>query len=109
MHSDCHFSVERLVEFGLGIAVAKQMVAMWSDSMNSATAPPAEPMFYVSVEGKAVGPLNERQLFRLYHEDKITKDTLGWMPGMPSWLPVEQIPAMLKLFAVTSYYYRQCD
>lgn len=109
MNDDSYFSVDRLVEFGIGMAVARQMVHMFNESMSSTTPPTAQIhtdlIYYVSIEDKPIGPLNANELFQLYANNKITKDSLGWMPGMPVWKPIEQIPSMLKVFALSSYYH----
>jgi hypothetical protein len=37
----------------------------------------------------------------LIAQKKVNKDTLAWMPGLLGWKPIEQIPAILKLVALT--------
>lgn len=69
MDDNSFFSIDRLVEFGMSAAIAQQMV----NSMNVAMAgmnisgsmpkdQPAPPVYYVALEGKPVGPLNESEL-----------------------------------------------
>ena len=103
------FSVDRLIEFGLGMAVAQQMVGMMNQAMQGMYIPgsiqampaptqpaasavsPATSIFYVALDGKQVGPLGE---------SNVTKDTLCWQPGMACWQPVEQTPEVLRLVAL---------
>lgn len=113
MNDQNFFSIDRLVEFGMSAAIARQMVNSMNQNMQSmyvpgsiqsmpppaATAP--QPIFYVALDGKQTGPLNEAELTRLIMQKQVSKDTLAWMPGMSAWQPVEQIPAILKLIALT--------
>jgi hypothetical protein len=48
-----------------------------------------------------VGPLSDSELMQLITQRKVSKDTLTWMPGMQTWQPIEQVPAVLKLIALT--------
>lgn len=57
--------------------------------------------FYVAIDGQSVGPLTESDFSRLITNKKVTKDSLAWMPGMMGWQPIEQIPAILKIVALT--------
>ena len=115
------FSVDRLVEFGLGMAVAQQMVGVMNRAMqgmyipgsiqamppaNPAAAPTLAPpplpaTYYVAVEGRQVGPLGETDLCTLIKNGQVTKDTLCWHPGLAAWQPVERTPAVLRLVALT--------
>ncbi|MBQ7634585.1 MAG: DUF4339 domain-containing protein [Bacteroidaceae bacterium] len=112
------FSVDRLIEFGLGMAVAQQMVGMMNQAMQGMYIPgsiqampaptqpaasavsPATSIFYVALDGKQVGPLGESELSALIAQGNVTKDTLCWQPGMACWQPVEQTPEVLRLVAL---------
>jgi hypothetical protein len=82
MNDDNFFSIDRLVEFGLGVAVARQMTA----SMNAAIentqfpgprqVPAAAPKnYHVMLDGKAAGPFTETELSRLITDGKVNKLT----------------------------------
>lgn len=109
MNDQSFFSVDRLVEFGLGMGIAQQMVGMMNQYMQSMYVPgsiqsmpkPMPQTYYVAVDGQQVGPLNDSELSQLVSQKKITKDSLGWVPGMSGWKPIEQIPAILKVVALT--------
>ena len=109
MDNNNFFSVDRLVEFGLGLGVAQQMVGMMNQYMQSMYVPgsiqsmpnPMPPIYYVAIDGQQVGPLNDSELSQLVIQKKINKDTLAWVPGMVSWKPIEQVPAILKVIALT--------
>ena len=103
------FSIDRLVEFGMSAAIAQQMVKSMNQSIQGMYVPgsiqsmpqPAPSIFYVAIDGKLTGPLNEAELTRIIMQKQVSKDTLAWMPGMNAWQPIEQIPAILKVIALT--------
>jgi hypothetical protein len=109
MNNEDFFSIDRLLEFGLGMGMAQQMINMMNQSMKSMYVPgsiqsmpqPITSMYYVAIDGQQVGPLNESELMGLIRDKKVSKDTLSWMPGMTTWLPIEKVPAILKLIALT--------
>lgn len=109
MDNQSFFSVDRLVEFGLGMGIAQQMVGMMNQYMQSMYVPgsiqsmptPMPQMYYVAIDGQQVGPLKDGELILLIHQKKIDKNSLAWVPGMAAWQPVEQIPAILKVIALT--------
>ena len=107
MNDNSFFSVDRLVEFGLGMAMAQQMVGMMNHTMQTMKMPgglqqtQAEHVFYVAMDNSPVGPLSDKELAQLVLSHKVTKDTLSWMPGMMAWKPIEQVPEILKVIALT--------
>ena len=109
MDNSSFFSIDRLIEFGLGMGIARQMVGMMNQSMQSMYVPGSiqsmptsiAQTYFVAINGQQVGPLNDSELSQLISQKKITKDTLAWMPGMTGWKPIEQVPAILKLVALT--------
>lgn len=109
MNENSFFSVDRLVEFGMGMAMAQQMLQIMNQSMKqmyipgsmqSMPSPQLKP-FFVVIEGQSVGPLTESDFSRLVAEKKITKDSLAWMPGMLGWTSIEQIPIIFNTIALT--------
>ena len=109
MDHNSFFSIDRLVEFGLGIGIARQMVNVMNESMRTMYVPgsiqsmpqPTHSVYYVAIDGKAVGPMNDSELSQLITQKKINKDTLAWVPGMTAWQPIEKIPSILKVIALT--------
>ena len=109
MNEQSFFSIDRLVEFGLGMGLAQQMVGMMNQYMQSMYVPgsiqsmpkPMPQIYYVAIDGRQVGPLNDSELSQLISQKKVTKDTLAWMPGMTGWKSIEQVPAILKFVALT--------
>ena len=109
MDDNSFFSIDRLVEFGMGMAVAQQMVKTMNESMTNMHIPGAmnsikklkEKFFYAMIEGNQAGPFSEQELARLIAEKKVSKETYIWMPSLPNWKMAEQIPEVLKLVALT--------
>lgn len=109
MDNQSFFSIDRLVEFGLGIGIAQQMVRMMNQYMQQMYIPgsiqsmskPLANIYYVAISGQQVGPLGEAELTQLINQKKVTKDTLAWVPGMAVWKPIEQVPTILKIVALT--------
>ncbi len=112
MNDQNFFSIDRLVEFGMSAAIAQQMVNSMNQTMKGMYVPGSiqsmpqgtavpQAIYYVALDGRQTGPLNDAELTRLIMDRKINKDTLAWMPGMAAWKPVEQIPAILKIIALT--------
>lgn len=108
MDDQSFYSLDRLVEFGLGMEMARQMVHVMNDSMKSMYIPgvqnPMQPispkLYYVALDGRAVGPLSERELMNYIAQKKVDKNTLVWMPGMSGWKTIENVPEVLRVVAL---------
>jgi hypothetical protein len=116
MYDERHFySIDRLVEFGMGTAIAQQMVQSMNQTMSAMRVPGAgnpmiaagqqqppqtPPVLYAILDGKQTGPFSETEFARLIAEKKVVKETYVWMPGMKDWQLVENTPAALRLAAL---------
>jgi GYF domain 2 len=107
MNEESFYSIDRLVEFGMSMAVAQQMVASMNSAMNQMNVPGAHMapghsnlLYFVVFEGKQAGPFSEAELSRLIGDGKLTKSTLMWKQGMTKWTEAENIPEILKLVAL---------
>ena len=107
MNDDDFFSIDRLVEFGMGMAIAQQMVNTMNNAITNMHVsgsfhpiPPHLQFYYVIIENKQSGPFTEQELTRLILEKKITKETYIWKPGMSNWATAEKVPEILKLVAL---------
>ena len=109
MDNNSFFSIDRLVEFGMSMAVAQQMTQTMNQAMKdmyvpgtmNPMQPPLPKAFHVVLDGQQAGPFSEQEMMRLIGEHRITKDTLVWTAGMPAWQPVEKVPQVLRLVALT--------
>lgn len=109
MTEDNFFSINRLIEFGMGITIAQQMISTMNESMKTMHVPGAmNPMekiqhnlYYAMIDGKQSGPFSEKELSRLIAEKKVVKETYIWFPNMTNWKMAEQIPEVLRLVALS--------
>ena len=113
MDESSFYSIDRLVEFGLSLGIATQMANSMNASLQAMQVPGArnpmrpntlaedQPLFYVVLGGKSVGPLATSELARLIAEKRVTKETYVWKPGMPDWKLAESVPEVLRLVAIT--------
>jgi hypothetical protein len=115
MNDDSFFSINRLVEFGMGMAVAQQMVNNMNSAMTNMHVPgsmnqmqtTAPQFYYAIIEGNQSGPFSEQELSRLIGEKKVVKETYIWKPGLPKWEIAEKLPEILKLVALAPPPFKQ--
>ncbi len=110
MNTDNFYSIDRLVEFGLGIAVAQQMVNSMNHTFANTTIPGTmNPMnstkvannYFVILNDKQAGPFSETELSRLISENKVSTLTYVWKPGMLKWETAENVAEVLKIVALS--------
>lgn len=94
----------------MSMQIARQMVGSMNQqfqqmyipgNIQTMPKPQLPAAYYIAVDGKPVGPMSEPELAHVICEGQVTKDTLCWMPGMAAWQPIEQVPAVLKIVALT--------
>lgn len=110
-------SLDKLVEFGLGVGVATQMM----NTMNQVIANTAMPgvglnpgmasgtkscsqqplvateSYYIVKDDRMAGPLSQSELTRLVDNGVVTGNTLCWREGMDAWKFAKDIPDVNKL------------
>jgi hypothetical protein len=109
MNDDSFYSINRLMEFGMSMAVAQQMVQVMNQAMNNMQVPGAmntiqstqQQFYYAIIGGNQAGPFSEQELSRLIAEKKILKDSYIWKPGLSNWVVAEKLPEILKLVALS--------
>lgn len=109
MNENSFYSIDRLIEFGMGMAMAQQMIGMMNETMKIMYVPgsPSNMMsttpfsIYVGINNQTIGPLDEKDFAKLAADKKIDCSTLVWMPGMTCWKPIEQVPNALRIIALT--------
>jgi len=107
------YSIDRLVEFGMGMAIAQQMVQSMNHAMQNMHIPGVsnpmqgnslpvsyERVYYAVLEGKQAGPFSETELVRLINDKKVSKETYVWHVGLREWKTAENIPEILRLVAL---------
>ncbi|MBP3353557.1 MAG: DUF4339 domain-containing protein [Bacteroidales bacterium] len=108
MSDNDFFSLDRLVEFGLGLGMARQMINVMNESIktmhipgvDNSMQPVLSKVYYVAIDNAPVGPLNDGEMMHLIAQKKIDKNTLVWMPGMCGWKTIESVPEVLKIVAL---------
>ena len=107
MNDSDFFSVDRLIEFGMSMAVAQQMIQSMNQTMQNmhipgamnAVSPPSSD-YYAVVNGDRIGPLTNAEMLKLVENKSINRHTYMWKPGMANWEIAEQLPEVLKLVAL---------
>jgi hypothetical protein len=105
------YSTGRLVEFGMSMAIAQQMVQSMNQTMAAMRIPgagnpmpqtaQAQRVYYAVLEGKQAGPFSETEIARLINDKKVAKETYLWHTGLREWKTAENIPEILRLAAIT--------
>lgn len=106
-------TIDRLVEFGMGLGLAQQMVNTMNQTMNSMKVAgvnagttgqqndigsrPTDSQWYAAIDGRQAGPLSEHDLETLVSRGLIDDTTLVWHPGMNGWQLACNVPLLNKL------------
>lgn len=108
-------SIDRLVEFGMGMALAQQMVKTMNYTMQNAQVagvnamstgsmppqqcaqPKTESKWFAAIDQRQAGPMTEAELVRLIRMGKISDNTLVWCEGMSGWMLACDVPQINKL------------
>lgn len=103
------YSIDKLVEFGMGVAIANQMASSMNQALNQIQIPgagtvmptTANTVYYAVLDGKQSGPYSLTELSRLIADKKVVKETYIWKPGMKNWDLAENVSEVLALVALT--------
>lgn len=112
MNQTNFYSIDKLVEFGMSVAVANQMVKSMNHALDNMKIPgagtpdqigkkKAETVYFAVIMGESKGPYSLTELSRYIADGLITSDTLVWKPGMESWDKAQNITEILELVALT--------
>lgn len=109
MSDNNFYSMDKLVEFGMGIAIASQMANSMNQSLSNMQMPGAgkiesdnlQSIYYAVIDGKQTGPYSITEISRLISDKKIVKETYIWKPGMTQWDLAENVSEVLNLVAIT--------
>jgi len=109
MDKDNFYSIDKLIEFGMSMAVAQQMVQTMNFALNNMYVPGSMHQenrstlnfYYAIIDGKQAGPFSEQELCRLIQDKKIVSETYMWKPGLSKWDLAKNIPDVLKLVILT--------
>lgn len=111
-HMDDDHFLERIMELGIGLSMARQMPDLMSQSMQAALGSrnagpqqppqiPSETVYYLVIDNAQAGPFNEAAMQQIIKNNLIKPETLVWKAGMPKWMPASQVPEINKLFLLS--------
>lgn len=102
-------SIDSLMQFGMGLAVANQMVGMMNQTMASMQTAGVDRPFtqgieqcYVLINKAIAGPFSEQELGTLAHIKTLTPDTLVWKRGMPGWMQAKNVSWAQKVILLNN-------
>ena len=95
---------DKVVEFGMGMAMCQQIPQMMNAANTAASQPAPPPIpkataYFLAIEGKQYGPFTVDQLRPFVPTGQITAQTLVWCQGMSAWAPAAARPDIAVLFS----------
>ena len=110
MNKDNSFnSIEQLMEFGMSMAIAQQMMQTMNHAMQNMSTPhfknvniplPQTIQYFALVNNIPQGPFTEQELSSHILANRVVKETLVWAQGMPGWMEAKLIPEVAKIFSL---------
>lgn len=106
MNDNNSFStIDHLVEFGMGMAIAQQMINTMNHCITNMQVPGASNIlnqgkatkYHVLINNTVVGPFTEEELSTLTKAKSLTSDTMVWRAGMSGWMQAKNVPEVLKI------------
>lgn len=88
---------------GMGVNMGNQMGNMFSQNMNTQATPPPLPQmanYYLAINGQQQGPYDTNTICQYIQGGQLTRETLAWKQGMPTWSPLGTLPEFANLFGV---------
>lgn len=70
MNNDHQYSINNLIEFGLSMSIAAQMIKVMNDNY-----PQPQSIFYAIINDKQAGPFAESEVAQLISQKQITTET----------------------------------
>lgn len=107
MNDNSFNSIDKLMEFGMSMAIAQQMIQTMNHALNNMQTPqfsnlnmplPSQKMYYALVNDIVQGPFTESEISSYIISKNINEDTLIWNKELPGWLAAKQVSDVKKLF-----------
>lgn len=103
-------SLDRLMEMGMSLGLAQQMVNTMNHTINSMHIAgvnagttgqtlhqqASSVQWYAAIDNHLAGPLSEKDLHKFIEKNLLVADTLLWCPGMKTWQRAQDIPVINK-------------
>lgn len=97
-------SIDRLLEFGMSMSLAQQMMNTMNHAMtNMNVAGSGLPLhkqtvqYYAIIDNTQFGPLSEQEVSELITSGKITGSSLVWKTGLLRWVEAGKLPEINKM------------
>lgn len=107
------YSVDKLIEFGVSSSAANNLIDQMNQAFDAMQVPgintmpsknnsfSLEEIYHVVLDGKASGPYLLTEVARLIDDNRITKESYIWKPGMRTWDYACNFPEILRLIAIS--------
>lgn len=111
MNEKDYSSIDKLVDFGNGLSIAKQMTNTMNTAIENMNIPGSkiyknkngsDSCWFIEVSGKPAGPFSEEEIKTLIKEKKLNENSLVWKQGMETWNKIKDTPEIWKLFVLAS-------
>ncbi len=103
MDDNSFSSIDRLMEFGMSMGIAQQMINTMNQSLNSMYVPnagqkisPTKNGYYIIIDNRQLGPLNEDEISILAKNGRLSENDFVWKEGMTGWRLAKEIPEIYK-------------
>lgn len=100
-------SIDKLMEFGMSMVIAQQMMQTMNHALNNMQTPqfsnlsmplPTQKLYFALVNDIPQGPFTETEISNYIVAKSINEDTLIWNKELPGWMAAKQVPKVNKLF-----------
>lgn len=99
-------SIDRILEFGMSMAIANQMILTMNACMANTVVPGADNamrsptrQYYMVIDNRTqVGPYEEKELAEYVKAGSLKPDTLVWRQGLAGWVFAKSLPEINRLF-----------
>lgn len=104
-------TIDHLVEFGMSIAIAQQMVSTMNHCIgnmqmpgtgNALTQCNTTTKYHVLVNDAVAGGFSEEELTTLAKAKALTPETMVWKPGMSGWMQAKNVPEVQKIILLNA-------
>jgi hypothetical protein len=103
------YSIDRLIEFGMGMSIAQQMVQTMNTAMSNMHIAGTHNNFiqsnpstyFVVLNEQQIGPLSENEIKQLIQQKKINSETYVWHNGLTDWEKASNVPEIIKFVALS--------
>ena len=101
--------IERIMELGIGMGIARQMPKLMSSCMGemNGSTPPTPPSIekadslYIIADNTQAGPFSAEDVIKLINANILTPSTMVWRQGMSEWTEASKVPEVNRYFILS--------